>query len=555
MNPNGNKKPLDELVSKTIAGKILEFDFKKWKEQHQMDIHKFKTNPRNHKAPSQTPINTWRIIMKSKITKLAAAAVIIIVIVTAISHLGVSIDGTSIAFGDMVEAMQEKPWVHWQVTSGTTDESLIESWFCFERSLSAHKRADGTLLFNDDREKNQHTYDPQKGVIYFAYGQQETHEPDSLPVASFQLVPIIMQYLAEEALKITRKTIWQDGQELETISAQMIKGSTAKQIELVRDVQQNLLISMKVDYKDDSKNLFAEFDYPQEGPESIYDLDAPQEAEVVSLVAPSDISQLIEKLDTLRQTSLTNYVALSVPADINQLPTSFTDYRPQRYFSVKDELVCSIWRKDKERRRSQGYFSKEANDALSLGDLSADVQNFAQLLVPVCTNIYSKKRVYHWQMLNGKSVRSIRRGLIEVYGRETFIEQICWPQIVTPQHEAVDWNIESVTGEDNELLIMIERRSESGFTGRWFLNPARNYICQLYEHSGDFPINQMKILEYAKTTNGQWYPRKILNTRYGRFKKDGEELPKTASRIIHLLENPVFPKGLFDPANLPEADE
>ncbi|MHC4213681.1 MAG: carboxypeptidase regulatory-like domain-containing protein [Planctomycetota bacterium] len=83
MNRNQNKIPLDELISKTIAGEILDFDFKKWKQQHQQDIHKFTTKT---KQPNVLT-NTWRIIMKSKITKLATAALIIIAVSAGIIQL------------------------------------------------------------------------------------------------------------------------------------------------------------------------------------------------------------------------------------------------------------------------------------------------------------------------------------------------------------------------------------------------------------------------------------------------------------------------------------
>ncbi|MHC4266434.1 MAG: hypothetical protein ACYSUK_10950 [Planctomycetota bacterium] len=45
----------------------------------------------------------WRIIMKSKITKLAAAAVIIIAVLIGIKQFGGTIDGTSVAWGEVVE--------------------------------------------------------------------------------------------------------------------------------------------------------------------------------------------------------------------------------------------------------------------------------------------------------------------------------------------------------------------------------------------------------------------------------------------------------------------
>jgi hypothetical protein len=47
--------------------------------------------------------NVWRIIMKSRITKLATAAVVIIVVLISINYFGGSIDGASVAWGEVVE--------------------------------------------------------------------------------------------------------------------------------------------------------------------------------------------------------------------------------------------------------------------------------------------------------------------------------------------------------------------------------------------------------------------------------------------------------------------
>jgi len=56
------------------------------------------------KAAERQP-NIWRIIMKSRITKLAAAAVIVIAVLIGINQLGGSIDGASVAWAQVVEQL------------------------------------------------------------------------------------------------------------------------------------------------------------------------------------------------------------------------------------------------------------------------------------------------------------------------------------------------------------------------------------------------------------------------------------------------------------------
>ncbi len=59
--------------------------------------------------PGSQP-DIWRIIMKSRITKYAAAAVIIIVVLASINHFGGSLDGGSIAFADVLKYIQTQSY-------------------------------------------------------------------------------------------------------------------------------------------------------------------------------------------------------------------------------------------------------------------------------------------------------------------------------------------------------------------------------------------------------------------------------------------------------------
>lgn len=56
-----------------------------------------------HKQSAPIQSNIWRTIMKSRITKLSAAAVIIIAILIGVHYLGGSIDGASLAWAEVVE--------------------------------------------------------------------------------------------------------------------------------------------------------------------------------------------------------------------------------------------------------------------------------------------------------------------------------------------------------------------------------------------------------------------------------------------------------------------
>jgi len=71
-------------------------------------------------------------IMKSPITKIAAAAVIVIAVMIVIQQFSVPIDVTNVALADVQEAFLEQSWVHLQYDNGT------ESWYNLKTGDHCH---------------------------------------------------------------------------------------------------------------------------------------------------------------------------------------------------------------------------------------------------------------------------------------------------------------------------------------------------------------------------------------------------------------------------------
>lgn len=78
MSDEKNEKWLDEQISRTINTGKPQFDAEKWKEKYAEEFQILKSRAgqtsRAHKA------NIWRTVIKSKIAKLAAAAVIVLAV-------------------------------------------------------------------------------------------------------------------------------------------------------------------------------------------------------------------------------------------------------------------------------------------------------------------------------------------------------------------------------------------------------------------------------------------------------------------------------------------
>ncbi|MHC4571786.1 MAG: hypothetical protein ACYS0C_06900 [Planctomycetota bacterium] len=128
MNKQKSKKSLDELICRAISRENLMFDFNRWKQGHQREIQEFKLKIKNHVVSVPAQIDMWRKIIKSPLTKLAAAAVLVIAVLVGIHQFGGSIDGTSAVFADVLEQIYKARTVTYKETffPGTEREFTVE---------------------------------------------------------------------------------------------------------------------------------------------------------------------------------------------------------------------------------------------------------------------------------------------------------------------------------------------------------------------------------------------------------------------------------------------
>jgi len=78
MNKQRNEKRLDELISRTINTEKPKFDAEKWKQKYPDEFQSLLS--RAAKGDSARQPNILKVILKSPLTKLAAAAVIIVAV-------------------------------------------------------------------------------------------------------------------------------------------------------------------------------------------------------------------------------------------------------------------------------------------------------------------------------------------------------------------------------------------------------------------------------------------------------------------------------------------
>jgi outer membrane lipoprotein-sorting protein len=104
MKPSEHDKKLDELIGRAISRQRPKFDFDKWQKDHQKQIEDFKAGM-EPLPESVRPPNIGTIIMKSKITKFAAAAVIVIAVLAGLPFF--SGNGSGVVLAAVLERVEQ----------------------------------------------------------------------------------------------------------------------------------------------------------------------------------------------------------------------------------------------------------------------------------------------------------------------------------------------------------------------------------------------------------------------------------------------------------------
>jgi len=137
------KKKLNFTASAKMRDRILD-DVLKAQEKSK----KTKPAPSEVEGSAQVVPNIWRIIMKSPITKLATAALILIAVFIGINLLDGSV--TTVAWGDIAEHFESVPFFNLTIYIGNDTSAVakkIEIWKSGDSHLRVHD--DNKVIFAD----------------------------------------------------------------------------------------------------------------------------------------------------------------------------------------------------------------------------------------------------------------------------------------------------------------------------------------------------------------------------------------------------------------------
>jgi formylglycine-generating enzyme required for sulfatase activity len=292
-----NDKQIDKRISlllSAVDSRTKEPDkqfLEKLRERSTAEFIAYPTDS-NQQSEKTIPISKWRIIMKSPITKLAAAAIIVVAVLVCTNYFGGKVDLTTIAFAEISEAMRNVPWMHVKAKIDAPQrKGQIEEWICFEKSIEITKRVNGSISYRDEGQDTMYVYDPVSNIVTIISMSDRYAVPRRTPMPDSPsgAIDALIETMKEEGraqLSVSYDEI--DGQPVKILHAvSTIQGESVvnQDVTIIINAESMLPITMDsvatIESGDQSGIVHIDFDYPSEGPKDIYSLGIPHDAEVI----------------------------------------------------------------------------------------------------------------------------------------------------------------------------------------------------------------------------------------------------------------------------------
>jgi hypothetical protein len=289
-------------------------------------------------VPSEPKI--WRRIVKSRITKLAAAAAIIIGAYVVVHLSGGSIDVAGVTLAQIRENMRAMPWLHAVVeakqAAGTEMVDIrCEFWICFERQLSAAKDSNGKVIFQNELEHIFQGYDPNTETITIL-GKKGLNWNKNL--SSVGDIPGAMIKAYEDAgEQVVRETGKYKGKDVLIFRMSAFLGGRDMWVEMAVDAKMQVVVFINQKAFDEDGKLTEEvnahIDYPETGPETIYDVGVPRAAKIVSEEKIAYEEEIWKSGDIYEQAVVKPVLSLSKGRSRDSIARYNRSFEPHRLIS------------------------------------------------------------------------------------------------------------------------------------------------------------------------------------------------------------------------------
>ena len=222
--------------------------------------------------------NTGRIIMKSNITKFAAAAMIIIAILFLLNNN--SVDIASNVYAEITENMQEMPWVYIRMIGEypTIDERIaeVDLWYSNNEQVIGMKDS-LRAKFSYYQNEKKYDYNPDTNSITVSSIDQSDYS--NILINLKEGFDSWIKRYDQQGVEINHYSGEFEGEKVEIYEYQSEKGSGKLYVNSVSRLP--IYAEFTDSYQGHQGNIQFYFEFPESGPKDIYDLGVPNDAPII----------------------------------------------------------------------------------------------------------------------------------------------------------------------------------------------------------------------------------------------------------------------------------
>lgn len=495
------------------------------------------------------PVHTRRFIrgtiMKSRMTKLTAAAVIIIAMAIGVSQFGGAPDIASTAFARVRATVSDVPCMHlsWSTSDNERGDrkAELELWFLPERKIVAES-TDSMVYWRNHLNGQRKEYEKASNTLTIYYGIDEELSDDNGPPWSYLIAIFGREFVCD--MDITQSTQDSHGELLNVYEFAMNEDGGTAHFKILAGIDDDLprTISIEAEDREKGRNIFVEgvCRYPANGPEDIYDLGVPKDATVIDNRPTVEAKELADICSAYRE-NFSSYIVVIV----NGAPSSRLR---GVYVNHIDGYVAKYGRSNKYLHLSYGIMpGADLKRDLLEEEIEQDFDSFLDCarndpnLIGPSVSLWDGKYRHTIGRRKGENTRYPTYRKVRGHGTIMDIGSYAWP-IFLPTGK----KFQDEYAEENGLIgLKVSGR-------RLYFDPEHDYIVRRVD--GQRQIRD--VTELARTENGLWYPRRIELTI---IEKDttGAEVSRQVTNVDTIFVKMVseFPEGTFDPDNLPRTIE
>ncbi|HUT29684.1 MAG TPA: hypothetical protein VMX13_07825 [Sedimentisphaerales bacterium] len=504
--------------------------------------------------------------MKNRMTKYAAAAVIMIIGLTIwVSIFGGPPDGATAAWAKTLQNMQAMPWLHVITEIRLAQGSEVEEWWrCFDPSIRAFTYSDGRINYANYSEGVGYSYDGRENVLWI----HPVTEKYNVPGARSPLAQLShrIEQMKERGIEVVRREFSRlEGRRVEIIH-------TSSGVRMVRDVERNLLVSSEGKIQGSPGTFRTTYHYPDEGLAGVYALGVPRDAETIDLRPNAEVSKLLREIQRRFDEGYGDHIAMVLHSWAEQDG------------GLKPWQVVML-RQQGERERVDVY---TAGDFKHLVSLYGDIKDHWPDLTIQQVEEYERNDAISWQKIYdgtytnignrdpaSKRIRFNRhRGRMgsQGGGASDSMSVLSWfePPIygsprphwsVTYEFLDADPNHEGLIGIRivKGPLKAARQIAESSTTERirtdpvfttsqaecYWLDPSRDYlVVERTTFREGKETSRSFTLETKQTGDGRWYPSHIRH-EWSEITSESGQTRRLDKRIV-LDTAPIFPEDIFN---------